>query len=512
MRIFVFITMLFWAAPCYGQAVLAVTPSPSPKPFAKTIAALNGAKKEIQEQNLNERDAKIKLVLALKRNSLEVAQYLAGREVVQSFLSEAEKNRIDKQIGSGANTSGTTSLVNRGSVPALLGLAVETGAVTQETSGTTITFRANPSGLIKALAKQNYLESGPIDILANRQESDFWYNVLNKVSVAVSFDTSKGPKAGVFTAERSQLTSYSGHIDIINHRDPRDKKNRVLWKQLLVNAGTDLADALNGFTEKLEDVDGYNQWVSETASELLKVTSNDDIEATFLDRADKLRTLLRTDRKFIEFMESKVIPAVNAYAAERIGLLNKISRSISVSFDYSNTRQVVTLGETESGTITLPAGVTNALPDLGNFLLTVSGRFIGKSEITANISGTRFNGRRVGPNIGRWRDVRAGVQVDAPIPKINQDWEKPILTFSYLYLNLLEEPLGAKILVNGVEQSRKGRINFGQAKLEFPIGSSGMRIPLSMTFSNRTELIKESHVRGQIGITFDLDKLFSKPQ
>jgi hypothetical protein len=66
--------------------------------------------------------------------------------------------------------------------------------------------------------------------------------------------------------------------------------------------------------------------------------------------------------------------------------------------------------------------------------------------------------------------------------------------------------------VNGVEESRKGVINFGQAKLDFPIGSSGMHIPISMTFSNRTELIKESNVRGNIGITFDLDKLFAKKQ
>jgi len=92
------------------------------------------------------------------------------------------------------------------------------------------------------------------------------------------------------------------------------------------------------------------------------------------------------------------------------------------------------------------------------------------------------------------------------------DWEKPTLTFSYLHLNLLEEPLGEKILVNGVEQSRKGPINFGQVKLEIPTGSSGVRIPISMTFSNRTELIKESDVRGHIGITFDFDKIFSRQQ
>src|SRR5262249_3390824 len=206
-----------------------------------------------------------------------------------------------------------------------------------------------------------------------------------------------------------------------------------------------------------------------------------------------------------------VIPAANEYAKSRVDLLNQISKSFTLAFDYSNTRQVVTLGNTSGGTMTLPAGVTNGLPDLGNFLLTAAGRFIGQSEITANFSGTRFNGRRPGQDIGRWRDIQAGFQIDVPLPEI-KPVGKSTLTFSYLYLNLLEEPLGAKVMVNGVEVSRTGTVNFGQAKVDFPIGSTGMHIPISLTFSNRTELIKEKDVRGNIGITFDLDKLFSKNQ
>jgi hypothetical protein len=504
--------MFFWAMPCYGQGVSAGASTSSTKPFAETIGNLSKVRKNVKEGKLRESEAKERFAQSIGSNQVELIRYLAGTEIIKSFLSEAEQQRIDKQVGSVANTSGTTSLVSKGSVPALFGLAVENGAMTQDASGTTITFRANPAGFIKALVKQNYLTSGPTNILTNRPESNFWYGAINKASVAISFDTSKGQSAGTFTAGRSQLTSYSTHIDIINHRDPRDKKNRVVWEQLRTEAGTTLADELTEFAVKLNAVNGYGQWVAETASELLKASSDDEIESTFLERAERLRTLLNKDRKFIEFMKSQVIPAVNAYAEARVGLLNKINKSLSAAFDYTNTRQVVTLGETENGTITLPTGVTNALPNLGNFLLTVSGRFIGESEITANISGTRFNGRRVGPNIGRWRDARAGLQVDVPLPKIRMEWEKPTLTISYLYLNLLEEPLGGKILVNGVEQSRKGPINFGQVKLEFPIGSTGVRIPISMTFSNRTELIKESQVRGHIGITFDFDKIFSRPQ
>jgi len=43
-------------------------------------------------------------------------------------------------------------------------------------------------------------------------------------------------------------------------------------------------------------------------------------------------------------------------------------------------------------------------------------------------------------------------------------------------------------------------------KLEIPIAAA-VSFPISITYSNATELIKEHDVRGSFGITFDLDKL-----
>ena len=46
-----------------------------------------------------------------------------------------------------------------------------------------------------------------------------------------------------------------------------------------------------------------------------------------------------------------------------------------------------------------------------------------------------------------------------------------------------------------------------QAKLTIPVKGSGVKIPLSVTASNRTELIKERDVRASFGVSFDLDPL-----
>ena len=47
----------------------------------------------------------------------------------------------------------------------------------------------------------------------------------------------------------------------------------------------------------------------------------------------------------------------------------------------------------------------------------------------------------------------------------------------------------------------------GQLKLTIPVQDGGVKIPISVTWANRTDLVKESVVRGSIGFTFSLDSL-----
>jgi hypothetical protein len=56
----------------------------------------------------------------------------------------------------------------------------------------------------------------------------------------------------------------------------------------------------------------------------------------------------------------------------------------------------------------------------------------------------------------------------------------------------------------------KGDIAVGQVGLNIPIKSLGMKFPITLTFANRTELIKEKEIRGNFGFTFNWDTLFSK--
>ena len=57
---------------------------------------------------------------------------------------------------------------------------------------------------------------------------------------------------------------------------------------------------------------------------------------------------------------------------------------------------------------------------------------------------------------------------------------------------------------------RRGNLGVFQAKISIPVKDSGVKIPISFTYATRTELIKGKDVRGNIGITFDLDSLLAK--
>jgi hypothetical protein len=78
-----------------------------------------------------------------------------------------------------------------------------------------------------------------------------------------------------------------------------------------------------------------------------------------------------------------------------------------------------------------------------------------------------------------------------------REWEKAIFQ-------------AGRLLNHGVAGSRRENIGLFQATLSVPIKGAGVKIPISITASNMTELIKESIVRGTIGITLDIDSLFAK--
>ncbi len=109
---------------------------------------------------------------------------------------------------------------------------------------------------------------------------------------------------------------------------------------------------------------------------------------------------------------------------------------------------------------------------------------------------------------GLLRDVRAGGEGKFKLRQIT-NYGVPTLSFAGLYVYLHQPPLGLGITAfNSATVDQPGNLGLFQTKLEFPTANNAIRVPVSFTYSSRTELITESDVRGQIGISFNLDSLF----
>jgi hypothetical protein len=285
----------------------------------------------------------------------------ADPSVLAAFGAEIQEWRTDVQTESPASSPGTTSLVSKGSVPSLLGLAVEDGAMTWTASGTSVTFRTNPTGLISALQKHGYAESGP------ESYKDPVVKFVSKVSAAITFNTGVGNNAttttssgttasqgsqaqGILTGSAQQISSFDFRYDIYNHRDPRDNKYVNQWETLRNGQLKTLANKVHAFASQLKgEADPVQRTKFEAwrASAQAKIDSSDanaaasapnSVDAVVLSIADDFVKTFGSDPA-IKAAADAVGRAFSDYLTGTQNMRTLISNSPIVTFEYTDTRQ-----------------------------------------------------------------------------------------------------------------------------------------------------------------------------
>ena len=418
-----------------------------------------------------------------------------GSESYVAFVSEAQEARTDQQMGAGPSSAGTTSLVVKGGVPYVLGLAVENGAAVQSRSDTTVTFRVNPMGAINTLANKGFITG------FRQADQDPVEKFLRKSSVGFTFDTTRGDEPGVFTGDRQQLSALSFRYEFVNHRDPRLKRYEKEWEEFVANEGVTLGQqifattlAINNFGTRTSPMSfkdpALQAWLEQT---------NTLMAAAGADQNEIEGILRRQTAAFpVKLVSEETIKAVTDYARQfqayteaKNKILDRIAKARVFTVEYTNDRAV------------------NA-PDTSNFnfiAATGTGRRI---DLTANGSFTFFNKRPAAasltaPRPKRIRDFQFAGQIDIPF-NLGEAGQFDFW-FSGRYERLLED---ATTTAGLTIPNTKGDIAVGQFGLNIPIKGLGMKFPITLTFANRTELIKEKEIRGNFGFTFNWDTLFSK--
>jgi hypothetical protein len=423
--------------------------------------------------------------------------------------SAVEDARTDKQVGAPAG-AGSTSLVSKGSVPGILGFAVENGALTQTTSSTTVTLRGNLVGWLDLLKNQ--------DVILSYQDGSGFVRALRRVSYSLTLNTDTGesaaepPPSGVaaltpaairaqLERTRQQLAGYSVRVAIVDRRDPRTAANRASIATLADTQGVQLLQADNAFGDFLRSAEYTRKWLPETADQLSDPTqplSIAQIQRILYQRLEALRLLMinRIDG-FDDAVASNLL-ALDAYDKARRRLFERIQQRPLFAFEYVNTQ-------------------VNDLPDSSTMRFIAEGQWGSRVDLTANAAMTfQHSGSVPLPQpaeIGGRRDWQVAGQMDIPLGSLEKRVAAgtgigaPVIGVAFLLKDLADR--AAVSFAGNTFTVERGVIAAVQAKVMLSVKGSGVKIPLSLTYANRTELLKEKDVRGHVGVTFDMDVLSS---
>ena len=420
-------------------------------------------------------------------------------------VRQLEDARNDKQVGSPGNSVGSTSAVSKGAVPAVLGFAVENGALTQAVSGTTVTLRGNLVGWLDLVQNQGFIAAYEDDSRIVRQLRRVSYSFTLNTDTAPKTDSSSGiggfsPDAIREELKRTaqQLAGYSVRVALWDQRDPRVGANRAAIATMLDTQGRAFLNSLNFLDPVLNSNDYSVKWIEETAALLKNPSlSEKQVEKLLYQRLELMRVLMSNRIQNFDQQVGSALLALEGFNQARVKVFQAMQKRPLVAFEYVNTRE-------------------KDLPDLSTLRLIAEGQWGPRLDLTANVAWTLQGAGSVKapapqPFDGGVRDFQAALQLEVPLKSTRSSLLStggigtPVVGVAYL-----SQKLSTKAAVSFAGNTftlDPGWIHVLQTKVTIPVKGSGMKIPLSFSVANRSDLIKEKTVRGHIGLTFDLDVL-----
>ncbi len=450
----------------------------------------------------------------------------------KEFLRTADKTRVDQQLGSPTKAAKT-------GVATLFGFALESGAVTQTIDQNVATLHANADGLLRFLSNQDLFpvcdaahpDCDPGGSLKNVELSAS-FNVSDAEAQNLSGMTPAGNAVNFATlVTQHQFSSASVRyvVDKYNHRDLRSKAYLRKWldwlaanKGQMVSAANDLLASTQPVVDALaapdavgaaaipacaEELKLYNRWLCES-NDRLAAAADAQWTAALSERLD---VLLREMRAADPLFDRKLADAGKAflrYMALRRSLAATVitDPALTVDYTYSEPQLQPRLHTVRVSWAYSPQGTAGA-PNTGT--ITVNGGLDYYHE--AQPTG-------VGQTTSHWKDAQFALQFDRPLGPADSAatlsaafyWQYQMNANTFIVppgatvlpgTNIALPPAGAPVL------SEKGSIYVAQAMLTLRLAGSGLKVPIGISWANRTELLPGNRVIGHIGFTFDSSPL-----
>lgn len=456
----------------------------------------------------------------------------AFRGTFRSLLQSVENGRVDEQAGASATAGGTASAAEKAGISGLVTAALESGALTQTLDQNLLTIRGNAEGLFRFLSGQDV-----IPMCFDAKDTSCDPSPLNKLELTASFDVSNSNTqavtgqnasggatlAALLTSEKRQFSSASARFAIIDSRDLRSKKYRDAWaawfdqnKLAIMQSGRDLLTTQDPIFLKMQQVDStgnpvqsvaasvYGVWKMKADTALLNVRPRTEagVHAVL---AEQLNLLVAELRKIIPDLDDKILTARNAY--------NRYYANTSGGFELGNQPMLTLEGSYLEPT--LQPKLINA-----KFAFAWSPKKKGTlnpGTLTINGGVSAYTKPQPSDTLGntsRWHDAQFAFQFDRPLDSKALSALTIGGYFQYqISPGLVNIPPGATsppgtnitLPPNGAQllSQSKGLIGVAQASLTLQLPNTGIRVPIGISWSNRTELLTGNEIRGHIGFSFD---------
>jgi hypothetical protein len=337
---------------------------------------------------------------------------------------------------------------------------------------------------------------------------------LRAVSGSVSFEaastsgaTGTAAPAGTvnLSGDGHRVVSWSARLDLTRSNQLDDPAYVRAWAGAVEELATspeaaEVTRAIEAaFSESVGDDDSlYPVWQAGTVGLLMQASEGEFLSILEARLALLVALLEASDPAFAANMGALARAHAN-YELLR-GRLLRAAQVHKLSFEYTNRRPADHLFWSNARLI------YSHQPTEAPAILTLNAAVSWYHRLPSGSSG------------GRLRDVQAAAQVDRRLGTV-PSFGQAVLTLAAYYQwmkddALLEIPSGTQVPGTGIELpgeaptllGTKGHLGVVQAKVSLTM-SEAVKVPLSVTWATDTSLIKDD-VRGQVGLTLDLDQLF----
>jgi hypothetical protein len=441
-----------------------------------------------------------------------------------AVLSGANQNRPDEQTTAGSNTSGTTSLVEKAGAPAIMAFALESGALTRSVSGNTATLSGNADGIIRALTGQQALcfdcpnALGTAFLKDLNLSAGFLINQSSATSVSTTGPANTVTPTSVTSVlipkTVGKLSNLTARYQIWNPYDPRSSKFRQAWSAAANAASDQINTNSKDLQQKLVALLNKNPIKDNTqfqgVLESYRGTFFDDADAGDLDKLRKdfldlfnvsVASWTNSDPQFIPKIAELNI-SLAQYKAMWNQLLDSAKGQPLLTLEYAFNRPQ---SQPETHDFRFIYGYSPVSPAV--------------TLLSVNAAVSIYGGTiPIGAKYGRLHDGQIAVEFDRSIPVRSNPTQGTFSLAAYWQyqpspsvLNITAGNLapGTNIALPGDAQvllGTSGSLWVTQAKFTLN-GRSGIKVPIAVKWSNKTDLLSGNRFSGQVGISYDFSSL-----